>query len=111
MRQHDQWSRYHGKSGMPMNLSREVLQKTIWFKLQYLQDRGAMVQHFRLVILFVMLLCLQIVNAQVSNNWRKRYGPTAAESYILHDGIAMTAYYSGEGKTCKIEIERPFALE
>ena len=63
-----------------------------------------MIQHFRLVILFVMLLWLQIVNAQVSNNWRKRYGPPAAESYIVHDGIVMTAYYSAEGKTCKIEI-------
>src|SRR5205823_3789794 len=63
-----------------------------------------MVQQFRLAILFVMLLCLQIVDAQVSNDWRKRYGPPAAESYILHDGIAMTAYYSDEGKTCKIEI-------
>ncbi|HEV2987428.1 MAG TPA: hypothetical protein VG759_03230 [Candidatus Angelobacter sp.] len=63
-----------------------------------------MVQQFRLVILFVILLSLQIVNAQVSNDWRNRYGPPAAESYLLRDGIVMTAYYSAEGKTCKIEI-------
>lgn len=65
---------------------------------------GTVVQQSRLVILFVILLSLQTVNAQVSNDWSKRYGPPAAESYLLHDGVVMTVYYSAEGKTCKIEI-------
>ena len=75
-----------------------------WSRLSSPVKGGVVVQQFNAGILSLVVVCLQIANAQVSNDWRKRYGPPAAESYIVHDGIVMTAYYSAEGKTCKIEI-------
>ena len=58
-----------------------------------------------LIMSVAFFLYLTFATAQVSTDWRKRYGPPEAERFIVRDGIVMTVSYSGEGRTCKAVIE------
>jgi hypothetical protein len=54
--------------------------------------------------LAVLFFGLPSALSQVSSDWLNRYGPPAAESYVIRDGIVMMVFYSEEGRTCKADI-------
>jgi hypothetical protein len=51
------------------------------------------------------LYSLPLQTAQVSNDWRNRYGPPQAERYVLRGRTTMNVIYSENGQTCKAIIE------
>jgi len=64
-----------------------------------------MSSRLRRTILLILILSLQVGSAQVSSDWRKRYGQPEAERYALHDGFVLTIFYSQTGQTCKATIQ------
>lgn len=57
------------------------------------------------ILFAVALLALRVASAQISTDWRKRYGPPQAERYIVGPHLWMTVFYSDVGQTCKAAIE------
>lgn len=64
-----------------------------------------MSRRFIRMTLLTLVVWLQVGSAQVSNDWHKRYGRPEAERYALHDGFALTVFYSRTGQTCKATIQ------
>jgi hypothetical protein len=62
-------------------------------------------QTISLTVSAMLLLTMSLATAQLPADWQKRYGPPAAERYIIRDGFLMTAFYSKDRQTCKVVIE------
>jgi hypothetical protein len=58
-----------------------------------------------LVIFMSFIARAGLGHAQISKDWRNRYGEPASERYILRDGFIMTVSYSATGQTCRLNVE------
>src|SRR5258708_2050939 len=57
------------------------------------------------ILFTILFFWLPFQSSRQTADWRSRYRSPESERYIIRNGIAMTAFYSDDGRTCKVLVE------